>query len=54
MLGIYDFGRCAKAEGDGLTSLPVRRWAVPPQGCVQHAEMWRELDWAKFAALIQP
>lgn len=24
----------------------------PPQGCVQHAQMWREADWAKIAALV--
>lgn len=54
LLTVHDFGRCAKPEGDRILSAPVRRWDHPPQGCVQHAQMWRELDWAKFAALVQP
>jgi hypothetical protein len=54
ILTVVDFGRCAKLEGDKLVSLPVRSWDAPPQGCVQHAQMWRELDWAKVAALVMP
>lgn len=47
-----DFGRCVKVAGDQLVSRPVDRWDVPPQGCVQHAQMWREVDWTKIAALV--
>lgn len=54
LLTIVSCGRCAKLEGGALVSLPVTRWDTPPQGCVQHAQMWRELDWARFAALVQP
>lgn len=54
ILTVVDFGRCAKLDGERLVSAPVRRWDVPPQGCVQHAQMWRELDWAKVAALVVP
>lgn len=48
------FGRCAKVVGGELVSEPVKYWSAPPQGCVQHARMWRELDWAQFAALVAP
>jgi hypothetical protein len=54
ILTAVDFGRCAKLEGERLVSIPVRSWDFPPQGCVQHAQMWRELDWAKLAALVVP
>lgn len=54
ILIVRSFGRCAKVAGDTLTSEPVRRWDAPPQGCVQHAQMWREADWAKIAALVHP
>ena len=54
LLTVVSFGRCAKLEGGMLVSLPVTRWDAPPQGCVRHAQMWRELDWARFAALVQP
>lgn len=54
LLTVVSFGRCAKLEGGGLVSLPVTRWDAPPQGCVRHAQMWRELDWTRFAALVQP
>lgn len=54
VLIVRHFGRCVKAAGDTLTSVPVMRWDSPPQGCVQHAQMWREADWAKIAALVRP
>ena len=54
ILAVVDFGRCAKLDGERLVSAPVTRFDTPPQGCVQHAQMWRELDWKKFAALVQP
>ena len=51
---VRDFGRCVKVAGDQLVSEPITRWDVPPQGCVQHAQMWREVDWTKIAALVTP
>ncbi|MBL8136393.1 MAG: hypothetical protein JNL48_07210 [Acidobacteria bacterium] len=54
ILFVRDFGRCVKVAGDGLTSAPITRWDYPPQGCVQHAQMWREVDWTKIAALVTP
>ena len=53
-LFVRDFGRCVKVAGDTLVSAPVTRWDYPPQGCVQHAQMWREVDWTKIAALVTP
>jgi hypothetical protein len=47
-----DFGQCASVSGDALVSARVTRWTAPPQGCVQHAQMWREVDWAAIAALV--
>ncbi len=54
VLFVSDFGRCVRVAGDQLTSRPIDRWDSPPQGCVQHAQMWRELDWTKVAALVTP
>lgn len=53
ILVVRDFGRCATVENDGLTSAPITRWDSPPQGCVQHARIWREADWTKIAALLR-
>lgn len=53
ILIVRNFGRCAKVSGDQLESAPVTRWDAPPQGCVQHAQMWREADWDAFAALVR-
>lgn len=52
ILVMLSFGRCARVSGDQLVSRPVDRWDVPPQGCVQHAQMWREADWEAIAALV--
>ncbi len=52
ILLIGEFGRCVTVNGDTLASRPIDRWDSPPQGCVQHAQMWREADWAKIAALV--
>lgn len=52
ILFIRDFGRCAKVSGDQIVSARIDRWDSPPQGCVQHAQMWREADWAKVVALV--
>ena len=54
ILTVVDFGRCAKVEGERIISAPVTRFDTPPQGCVQHAQMWREVDWSKIAALVHP
>lgn len=54
ILYVVDFGRCVRVNGDELTSRPIDRWDSPPQGCVQHAKMWRELDWTALAALVTP
>lgn len=54
LLVIRDWGRCVNVDGDRLISRPVLRWDAPPQGCVRHAQMWRELDWTRFSALVQP
>jgi hypothetical protein len=54
ILFVRDFGRCVKVAGDTLVSVPIGRWDYPPQGCVQHAQMWREVDWTKIAALVTP
>ena len=54
ILFVSDFGRCVRVAGDQLTSRPIDRWDSPPQGCVQHAQMWREVDWTKIAALVTP
>jgi hypothetical protein len=54
ILSIRDFGRCAQVDGARIVSRPVTRFDAPPQGCVRHAQMWRELDWNKFAALVTP
>lgn len=52
ILLVGEFGRCVTVNGDTLVSRPIDRWDSPPQGCVQHAQMWREADWAKIAALV--
>lgn len=52
ILTVRQFGRCAVVQGDTLVSRPVDRWDHPPQGCVQHAQMWREADWAAIAAIV--
>jgi len=52
ILFVRDFGRCVKVAGDALVSAPISRWDHPPQGCVQHAQMWREVDWTQIAALV--
>lgn len=52
LLYIRDFGRCVRVNGDQLASRPVDRWDAPPQGCVQHAQMWREVDWDRIVALV--
>ena len=54
ILFVRDFGRCVKVAGDTLVSAPISRWDAPPQGCVQHAQMWREVDWTKIAELVTP
>jgi len=54
ILLVPDFGRCARVAGDELVSQPVSRWDAPPQGCVQHAQMWREADWTAMASLVVP
>lgn len=54
ILYVSDFGRCVRVNGHELTSRPIDRWDSPPQGCVQHARMWREVDWSKIAALVAP
>jgi hypothetical protein len=51
ILTIRDFGRCVKVDGAQLTSARIS-WDYPPQGCVQHAQMWRELDWPKLQGLL--
>ena len=53
MLFVRQFGRCVSVANDQLVSKPVGRWDAPPQGCVQHAQMWREADWTKIAALVR-
>ena len=52
ILFVRDFGRCVTVNGDQLVSRPINRWDAPPQGCVQHAQIWREVDWTKIAALV--
>ncbi|MCL4849550.1 MAG: hypothetical protein KJ066_23605 [Acidobacteria bacterium] len=52
ILYVSEFGRCATVEGDQLVSRPIDRWDAPPQGCVQHAQMWRDADWSALAALV--
>jgi len=52
ILYVRSFGRCAAVSGDELVSRPIDRWDAPPQGCVQHARMWREADWSALAALV--
>ncbi len=54
ILYVTDFGRCVRVNGNELTSRPIDRWDSPPQGCVQHAKIWREVDWTKIAALVTP
>ncbi|MBM3768013.1 MAG: hypothetical protein FJW32_21715 [Acidobacteria bacterium] len=54
VLTVVRFGRCALMKGDTLESRKVTDFRAPPQGCFRHAQMWRELDWARFAALIRP
>lgn len=54
ILTIRDFGRCATIQGNQIVSAPITRWDAPPQGCAPHAQMWRELDWSKLAALLAP
>ena len=53
MLFVRQFGRCVSVANDQLVSKPVGRWDAPPQGCVQYAQMWREADWTKIAALVR-
>ncbi len=53
MLFVRDFGRCVQVVGDQLVSAPIDRWDAPPQGCVQHAKIWREVDWTQIAALVR-
>lgn len=53
VLFLREFGRCVSVGNDQLVSTPVSRWDVLPQGCVQHAQMWREVDWTKIAALVR-
>ena len=53
ILLVREFGRCVSVANDQLVSKPVSRWDAPPQGCVQHAQIWRELDWTKIAALVR-
>ncbi|MCC7008619.1 MAG: hypothetical protein IT184_07365 [Acidobacteria bacterium] len=48
-----DVGRCVAVTGGRLSALPVTRFDAPPQGCVQHARMWQEVDWTKIAALVR-
>lgn len=52
ILWVSDFGRCVKVDGAQLVSAPINRWDTPPQGCVQHARMWREAEWSRIAALV--
>ena len=52
ILYVTDCGRCVRVNGTELTSRPIDRWDSPPQGCVQHAKIWREVDWTKIAALV--
>lgn len=55
LLTIRSFGRCAKLDSAGkIIPRPVMRFDAPPQGCHRHAAMWQELEWARFAAVIQP
>lgn len=51
-LFIRDFGRCVTVSGDQIVGRPIDRWDHPPQGCVQHAQMWREADWTKIVSLV--
>lgn len=53
---VSNFGRCAAVVNGQIVS---GAWAstydrAPPQGCYRHALMWRDFDWAKFAALLTP
>jgi hypothetical protein len=54
LLFLREFGRCVTVSNDRLVAKPIARWDVPPQGCVQHAQIWREVDWTKIAALVRP
>jgi hypothetical protein len=54
LLTVDSFGRCAKFEDGRLVSAPLRYTNAPPQGCYRHVAMWQELDWARFAATVQP
>jgi len=54
LLYVRDFGACVRVVGERFESPPIDRWDSPPQGCVQHARMWREVDWSRIAALVQP
>lgn len=53
ILYVREFGRCVSVAGDQLVSRPITRWDTPPQGCVQHARIWREADWAQIALLVR-
>lgn len=54
ILTVADFGRCAKLENGKIISRTIVYGLSPPQGCDQHAPMWREVDWQKIAALLAP
>ena len=54
LLTIVSFGRCAKLEGERIVSASWAGFSAPPHGCFRHAQMWRELDWSRFAALVRP
>jgi hypothetical protein len=58
ILVLRDFGRCAQVV-EGRIVWPgwnavYRPGGPPPHGCYRQALMWKDLDWAKLAALMAP
>lgn len=58
ILRLRDFGRCAKVVDGKVVSetwnIVYRPDGPPPQGCYRQALMWKDLEWAKLAALVVP
>lgn len=54
-LMITRVGRCMELTGAKVGMPPrPRNFEAPPQGCYRHLQMWNEVDWAKFAAMVRP
>jgi hypothetical protein len=54
ILTVRNLGRCAKVVNNQVVGKQQPTYRHPPQGCIQHAQIWMELDWNQVKGLVVP